>query len=92
MLEAGQRVKELVEKIYKMKKYLVGFIVEQCCIVEHACIMTKMGLKYLTKDPKCLMGVQAQWAGGQVEIPCLLPSQNVGVQALNTVVWGSEGV
>jgi hypothetical protein len=86
MLEAGQIMEELVEKIFEMMtKYSVGFVVEQCRTTEHACIMTEMG-------PKGLLGVQGQWAGGQVEIPRLLPSQNVGVHVLNTAVWGSEGV
>lgn len=76
MLEAGRGVEELVEKIYEMKKYSAGFVVEQCRIVEHACVMTEMGPRYSTEDPKGLVGVQAQWAGGQVEIPRLLPSQN----------------
>ena len=86
-------MEELVEKIFEMMtKYSVGFVVEQCRTAKHACVMTEMGPRYSTEDPKGLVGVQAQWAGGQVAILHLLPSQNVGVQASNTAVWGLEGV
>jgi hypothetical protein len=48
-------MQELVEKIFEMmKKYSAGFVVEQSCTVEHACVKTEMGPGGLIKDPKGL--------------------------------------
>jgi hypothetical protein len=54
-------MQELVEKIFEMmKKYSAGFVVEQCCTVEHACVRTETGLGGLIEDRRGLVGVQVQ--------------------------------
>jgi hypothetical protein len=51
-------MQELVEKIFEMmKKCSAGFVVEQCCTVEHACVRTETGLGGSNKDQKDLAGV-----------------------------------
>jgi hypothetical protein len=44
---------ELMEKVLEMlKRNSAGFVVEQCHIVEHACVRTGMGLGDSKRGPK----------------------------------------
>ena len=61
MFDTEKEITELDEKTFEVaEKIAAGFVVEQCCTTGHACIMTKMGLKYSTEDLKGLVGVEAQ--------------------------------
>ena len=52
-------MEELVGKIFKMLKgYLAGFIVTQCCTIEHTGVRTRTGSGGLIEDWKGLVGVQ----------------------------------
>jgi hypothetical protein len=83
---------ELVERILgSLKKYSAGFIVEQCCVVEHASIRTEMDPGGLIEDPRGLMGVQVQQVGEWVGIPHRPPSQNMQLAA-KQLVLGQAGV
>jgi hypothetical protein len=62
--DKGLRMEELVGRIFEVKKYLVGFVVEWCCIIEHTCARTEMGLGGLNRGQKDLMGVWVQQVGG----------------------------
>jgi hypothetical protein len=55
---------ELVGKIFEVKKYSVGFIVEWCHIIKHTCTRTEMGLGDSNGGQKDLVGVWVQQVGG----------------------------
>jgi hypothetical protein len=46
-----------------LKKNTAGFVVEQCCTVEHACIRIETDPGGLIENPRGLMGMQVQQVG-----------------------------
>ena len=43
-----------------LKKIAAGFVVEQCCTVEHACVKSETDQGGSIEDQKGLVGVQVQ--------------------------------
>jgi S-adenosylmethionine synthetase len=52
------------EKMFDvLKKNTAGFVVEQCCTVEHACVRIETDLGGSIEDPRGLVGMQVQQVG-----------------------------
>jgi hypothetical protein len=60
----------------RVERLEVELVVEQCCIVEHACVRIETGPGGLIEDPKGLVGMWVQQVGEWGGIRHPLPSRN----------------